>query len=405
MDLPAIDIAMALAGLSVGALLFWPRLARARLWRATITPLASIIGSGFLILGPILTDNFGTWGILAMAVLCLAGYLFGAAIRYNIERIEEPDADTALAGTLERASSWALAFAYVISVAYYLNLFGAFAARIFGAPSEWLGRLITTGAYGLILAAGLTRGFSLLERMEQLTVSIKLVVIAALVAALAVHAQIEWDGHHLHTSGMKLGLAGSIQLMFGLIVTVQGFETSRYLGGHYSASEREASMRLSQWIATLIYLAYVVLLAVSFESGTFKLDETAIIDLMRQVSPVLGPLLILAALSAQFSAAVADTNGSGGLVAELTRQKAGMKPTHLALVGAGLALTWLADVFQIVSDASRAFALYYAIQSALAALRACYGGDPAGRFMRCFGFGFLALLGIAAALFGTAVES
>lgn len=405
MNLPAIDIAMALAGLGTAALLFWPRLARARLWRATITPLASIIGSGFLILGPILTDGFGTWGIVAMAVLCLVGYLFGAAIRYNIARIDQPDADIALASILERVSSWALAFAYVISVAYYLNLFGAFAARIFGAPSEWLGRLITTGAYALILAAGLSKGFSLLERMEQLTVSIKLVVIAALVAALAVHAQIEWDGHHLHTSGMKLGPVGSIQMMFGLIVTVQGFETSRYLGSHYSAGEREKSMRLSQWIATLIYLAYVVLLAMSFESGTFELEETAIIDLMRQVSPVLGPLLILAALSAQFSAAVADTNGSGGLVSELTHHKAGMKPTYLALVGAGLALTWAADVFQIVSYASRAFALYYGVQSVLATIRAWNGGDPAGRFMRCFGFAFLALLGLAAAIFGTSVES
>ena len=122
-----IDIAMAVAGLAMAALLFWPRIARAKLWRATVTPLASIIGSGFLILGPILTDSFGTWGILAMALLCLIGYLFGAAIRYNMERIDEPDLDTVTADRIEWLSSWALAFAYVISVAYYLNLFGSFA--------------------------------------------------------------------------------------------------------------------------------------------------------------------------------------------------------------------------------------------------------------------------------------
>ncbi len=402
MPLPPIDIGLALAGLATAALLVWPRLARARLWRAAITPLASIIGSGFLILGPILTDNFGSWGIAAMAVLCLAGYLFGAAIRTNIAEIEKGADETALSTSLERVSSWALAFAYVISVAYYLNLFGAFAARIFGAPSGELGRLITTGAYALILIAGLTRGFSLLERMEQLTVSIKLVIIAALIGALAVHGVSEFNAGSIAESGTKLGPIAAIQLMFGLVVTVQGFETSRYLGAHYSAIERQRSMRLAQWIASGIYLVYVVLLAMSFKSGSFTLTETAIIDIMRHVSAILGPLLILAALSAQFSAAVADTNGAGGLVAELTHARFGMKPTYLVLIGAGLALTWLADVFQIVSYASRAFAFYYAIQSALAAIRMrAAKASP----LRIASYGALALLGLAAALFGTAVES
>jgi hypothetical protein len=404
MNAGMIDIAMAVAGIAVAALLFWPRLARASLWRATVTPLASIIGSGFLILGPILTDTFGTWGIAAMGLLCLAGYLFGSAIRYNIARLDEPDRDTDFANRVEGIASWALAFAYVISVAYYLNLFGAFAARIFGAPSDLLGRSITTLAYLLILVAGMTKGFSLLERMEQVTVSIKLVVIAALIAALTVHAGIEWNGHHLETSGMKLGPIGSVQLMFGLIVTVQGFETSRYLGAHYPSGERQLSMRLSQWIASAIYLAYVALLAVSFESGSFALKETAIIDMMRSVSTLLGPLLILAALSAQFSAAVADTNGSGGLVHELTSGKVHGKTTYAILVGVGLAMTWLADVFEIIAYASRAFAFYYAAQSLLAALRAWYGGAQDGRRRRTAGFSALAVLGLAAAVFGTSVE-
>ncbi|TYC85318.1 hypothetical protein [Novosphingobium sp. BW1] len=397
-----IEIALALAGLGTAALLAWPRLSRARLWRAGITPLASIIGSGFLILGPILTDSFGTWGIAAMALLCLAGYLFGAAIRTNIARLEDGAHETRLSNGLERISSWALAAAYVISVAYYLNLFGVFAARIFGAPSDTLARLITTGAYALILVAGLTKGFSLLERLEQLTVSVKLIIIAALIGALAVHAGIEWETGTVMRSGMTLSPWPALQLMFGLIVTVQGFETSRYLGDHYTAAERQRSMKLAQWIASAIYMAYVVLLAISFRSGSFELSETAIIDMMRTVSAILGPLLILAALSAQFSAAVADTNGSGGLVSELTHQRFGMKPTYVLLIAAGIALTWLADVFEIVSFASRAFAFYYAIQSALAAIRSRTA--DAGP-LRVAGFGALTVLGLAAALFGTSVES
>lgn len=44
---------------ATGAILAWPRPAYAPLWRASITPLASIIGSGFLVPGPILDVSFG----------------------------------------------------------------------------------------------------------------------------------------------------------------------------------------------------------------------------------------------------------------------------------------------------------------------------------------------------------
>lgn len=401
----SIEIAMAAAGIAVAALLAWPRLARAPLWHATVTPLASIIGSGFLILGPILTDTFGSWGPAAMAALCLAGYLFGAAIRYNIAQSDKPDHDGPVIDSLETIASWALAVAYLISVAYYLNLFGAFAARIFGAPSEMLGRVITTGAYALILGAGMTRGFTLLERMEQVTVSIKLVVIAALVAALGVHASHEVSAGAVPLSGVTVGPVEGLRLMFGLIVTVQGFETSRYLGAHYDADQRQRSMRLSQWIATAIYLSYVVLLAVSFRSGGFRLDETAIIDLMAGIAAVLGPLLILAALSAQFSAAVADTGGAGGLVEELTHRRLSSRHTYAVIAVCGIALTWLADVFEIVSDASRAFAFYYAVQSAIAATRAWRDREEPRRTGRVVLYAALAVLGLAAAIFGTSVES
>lgn len=41
--------------LAVVVALFLPRVRNAILWRATVTPLASIIGSGFLISGPLLS--------------------------------------------------------------------------------------------------------------------------------------------------------------------------------------------------------------------------------------------------------------------------------------------------------------------------------------------------------------
>lgn len=74
--------------LVAGSILLLPRVANARRWRAATTPLASIIGSGFLVLGPILDASYGAWAPAVMALLCLVAYLFGSAIRFNIATID-----------------------------------------------------------------------------------------------------------------------------------------------------------------------------------------------------------------------------------------------------------------------------------------------------------------------------
>ena len=94
-------------------------------WRATITPLASIIGSGFLVLGPILQSAYGSWSPLVMVGLCLIAYLFGHSVRTNIATLDGKGMRGPTLRGLETAGGWALAFAYIISVTYYLNLFGA----------------------------------------------------------------------------------------------------------------------------------------------------------------------------------------------------------------------------------------------------------------------------------------
>ena len=67
-------------------------------------------------------------------------------------------------------------------------------------------------------------------------------------------------------------------------------------------------------------MIYIAFLSFSFAPDMIELNETAIIDLMAIVAPILPMLLIAAALSAQFRAAVADTGGAGGLVDVLTNQ-------------------------------------------------------------------------------------
>jgi len=159
-------------------------------------------------------------------------------------------------------------------------------------------------------------------------------------------------------------------------------------------------MRWAQWLSTAIYMAYIVLFAYVFQRGELELNETAIVDMLGIVAPVLPGLLVAAALSAQFSAAVADTGGSGGLISELTRDRVSARMAYIALAIIGLVLTWSLNVFEIISYASRAFAIYYALQAGIASV----GAWRSGRLPLAIFYGVLALLGAAIALFGRAVE-
>jgi len=384
------------------ALLFYPRLANAHLWRAAITPLASIIGSGFLVLGPILNASYGKYAPLMMALLCLGAYLFGAAIRFNIRRLEtQGDARTASEERLETTSSWALAFAYMVSVAYYLNLLGAFAVRMTELNDPFHAKLITSGVFFLILFVGWTRGFNALERMEQVSVGVKLSIIAGLIFGLAWFFAEKTSAGALVFNTPQLTGWAAVTLGFGLIVTVQGFETSRYLGDTYNAEMRVRSMQIAQWVSTIIYMIYIGLLAFVFKPGTIKLDEAAIIDLMAIVAPILPVLLIAAALAAQFSAAVADTGGSGGLLAELTHGRIKPQLGYGILVTVGLTLTWAANTFEIISYASRAFAFYYMLQALIAAIGVWQSGK---KQHLAVAYAALSVLGAAIVVFGTSVE-
>jgi hypothetical protein len=106
---------------------------------------------------------------------------------------------------------------------------------------------------------------------------------------------------------------------------------------------------------------------------------------------------MISALSAQFSAALADTGGSGGLLAELTRDRIGARHGYVILGAVALILTWVGDVFSIIGYASRAFAFYYALQAAIAAA-------GAGNWPKRLFFFAMALLGEAITLFGTSGE-
>jgi len=94
-------------------------------WRATVTPLASIIGSGFLIVAPLLHAVLGKWALAGMALLTLLAYGIGAVIRYNIRHAEDYVKQHPHGGiaNLEALSQWLLGLAYAISVALHQPLY------------------------------------------------------------------------------------------------------------------------------------------------------------------------------------------------------------------------------------------------------------------------------------------
>ena len=86
---------------------------------ATSTPLASIFGSGFLIIVPILNGAVGKYAVFAMALVCMLAYCIGYVIRFNIKNVEPlVENDTASKRTqfLERTSDLALVAAYVATI-------------------------------------------------------------------------------------------------------------------------------------------------------------------------------------------------------------------------------------------------------------------------------------------------
>ena len=68
--------------------MFHPRVTKSDSWRATLTPLSSIIGSGFLIIAPLLASVVGILAPIAVTGIVVLAYAVGGVIRFNIKHAE-----------------------------------------------------------------------------------------------------------------------------------------------------------------------------------------------------------------------------------------------------------------------------------------------------------------------------
>jgi len=342
-------------------------------WRATVTPLASIIGSGFLVSVPLLAHEVGNWALLAMTGLIAVAYVVGAAIRFNIRYVEPMLSDSAtresvrITQSLEHLSHFVLAFAYFISVAYYLVLLGNFLLDGVGLGNETSAKGIATAILLVLGSLGLLKGLGIVERIEKYTVALNLAVIAGLLGGLlwyngtmlvdgAWQADVSEPGFSLHT----------VQVLLGLLIVVQGFETSRFMGDEFDADTRIRTMRYAQWISAAVYIAFFALMSALFPLLGQTTSITATIALVGHVALVLPLLLTIGAVASQFSASVADSVGCAGLLEDIASRRLDLRHAYPLIAMIAISIIWSTNTFEIITLASRAFALFYLVQTCVA---------------------------------------
>ena len=121
-------------------------------------------------------------------------------------------------------------------------------------------------------------------------------------------------------------------------------------------------MKIAQITSAIIYLSFIGLCTILFKDNLGS-DVTAIISMVEPVSIILPVLLTGAAIVSQFSAAVADTAGANGLMCNVAHHKISPKLCYVLIIVIAISITWQTNVNEIISYASRAFALFYALQT------------------------------------------
>jgi hypothetical protein len=159
-------------------LLNFPWLRRSRMWTIVVTPLASIIGSGFLVVAPLLYQNFGRNHFLAIALINLFALGVGWMMRTNIQffepLLENGNTHADLLVTIDRIASIVLSLSYTIAIAFYLTLLSSFALEVLGLRSPLATRLLTSVLLLFVGVYGYLRGLHGMEGLEKIAVVVNL---------------------------------------------------------------------------------------------------------------------------------------------------------------------------------------------------------------------------------------
>ncbi len=349
--------------------------------RASVTPLASIFGSGFLIIVPVLERTVGPYAAFGAAGICLLAYFVGSAIRVivrDVEPLAESGDLNRTSERLERISDFLIVVAYVISVALYLRIMAQYILGYVGPDTDVAERALASGAILGITIVGVVRGFSGLEMLERVALVAVLFLVTILGGAFFFSdlGQVLGNGPTLPAAPDK-GIAKIFLVLGGALITVQGFETVRYIGDAYDAPTRIRASRVSQFVSASIYVGFAAVCTPLMGLAVGAGPDKDLLDITERVVPLLTLPLVICAVLSQFSAATADTVAAAGNLHSLFRN-AMRGPRPYVFGGAvAIVLAWTIPTFTIIAVASRAFAAYYAVQCVVAA-RASGGAARAG---------------------------
>lgn len=336
-------------------------------WQATVTPLASIIGSGFLVSAPLLIITTGKYAPLVMLMIVIIAYQLGGVLRFNIKHVEPAllANENPSINRLESISRTVLGFAYIISVVFYLKLLSAFLLRSVSLGSDLNENILTTGIIFFIFLVSMFKGPKELEHLEEYAVNTKLsIIISTVIGHVFLNVYHYYQGTWFLSKHSHFTTYESFTKILGMLIIIQGFETSRYLGEMYSSSTRTETMKYAQIISGIIYVSFLASSLVLF-NNIHQISETVVMTLCRMVAPILPFLLLIAAVTSQFSAAVADTFGSSGILVESFKGKITLRKGTLITCALGILCTWFVNIYEVITLASKAFALYYGCQCLL----------------------------------------
>ncbi|MEO8262160.1 MAG: hypothetical protein ABI566_06275 [Pseudolysinimonas sp.] len=372
------------------------RVSRRQVLVATVTPLASILGSGLLIIVPVLERTLGVFSVLGIIGICGVAWLLGTAIRHNVVVVERRQAAGDLDRTtnrLGRVADAVIVIAYVISVALYLRIMAQYLVGFFNTAGSALWEpIIACLTVVAIVTLGVLRGFAGLDRLDRISLAAVLVLTIVLGGVLLFH-----DGAALLAGSLTLPPAlplaplTTLLVLGGIVIAVQGFETVRYLGDQFDAPTRVWASRLAQLISTSIYIGFVAVATPVMGLGTNAGPDNTLLDITGRIAPWLALPLVLSAVLSQLSAAIADTEAADGNLRRLSRWFRGSR-AYLYSGAAAIVIAAFVPTLTIVVIASRAFAAYYAIQAVIA-MRTSQGRA------RKIGFGALALLMLGVTVF------
>ena len=163
---------------------------RADLRHARTTPLASIFGSGFLVIVPILGATVGPYSVVAMAGVCALAYAMGEVIRFNIRHAEpllEAGAASSRVVRYERTANLALVLAYAISVCLYIHILAAFLLGGLGINTPTRENVVTVIIVAAIGVIGRFRGLDMLMVMERWALRVTGVLVLAMIVGFAAY--------------------------------------------------------------------------------------------------------------------------------------------------------------------------------------------------------------------------